>query len=84
MRRAGDFHVWSRFTQSTIPNGKWRLLIVYSVKGDHHHHLSSWDPGAHVVQRNVCWQIYAAGISEPQPNYSLFCSQEDPISVAFE
>ena len=30
------------------------------------------------------WQIYAAGISEPLPNYSLFCSQEDPISVAFE
>ena len=29
------------------------------------------------------WQIYAAGISEPLP-YSLFCSQEDPISVAFE
>ena len=30
------------------------------------------------------WQIYAAGISEPLPNYNLFCSREDPISVAFE
>ena len=100
MRRVGDFHARLRFAQCTIPEGKWRLLIVYSVKGDHHHHLSSWDPGAHVVQTNVChsglllyrgrgnwvnfWQIYAAGISEPLPNYSLFCSQEDPISVAFE
>ena len=43
-----------RFARSTIPEGKWRLLIVYSLKGDHHHHLSSWDPGAHVVQTNVC------------------------------
>ena len=54
MRRVGDFHSRLRFTRSTIPEGKWRLLIVYSVKGDHHHHLSSWDPGAHVVQTNIC------------------------------
>ena len=54
MRRAGSFHVCSHFARSTIPEGKWRLLIVYLVKGDHHHHLSFWDPGAHVVQTNVC------------------------------
>ena len=54
MRRVGDFHARLRFARSTIPEGKWRLFIVYSVKGDHHHHLSSWDPGAHVVQTNVC------------------------------
>ena len=54
MRRVGDFHARLRFARSTIPEGKWRLFTVYSVKGDHHHHLSSWDPGAHVVQTNVC------------------------------
>ena len=54
MRRVGDFHALLRFARSAIPEGKWRLFIVYSVKGHHHHHLSSWDPGAHVVQTNVC------------------------------
>ena len=24
----GDFHVRSRFARSTIPEGKWRLLVV--------------------------------------------------------
>ena len=42
---------------------------------------STWGEGVNWVN---FWQICAAGISGPLPNYSLFCSQEDPISVAFE